>query len=125
MSEEMELEFRAWSLITSRMYHDIQYGIEYCDSLRPFAYVLDRAEPEKNAKFVVMQYSGMRDKNGKKIFKGDICKAYSIDFKEEVLTVGFSNGSFVFEEHGWAISDWKTCYIEVIGNIYQNPELLK
>ncbi len=92
----------------------------------------------------VGQYTGLTDKNGKKIFEGDIVKTHyantsKADFIEQVV---FHNGKFCslyrLSEHGtmWAdltdgvahLPQDKTVYMEwceVIGNIYDHPELLK
>jgi len=74
---------------------------------------------------IIMQYTGLIDKNGKEIYDGDIFtdkKWYVVKAKIE-----FENGMFGWWSDGREefipLNDCKE--IEVIGNIYENPELLK
>lgn len=79
------------------------------------------------------QYIGSPDENGKKIFEGDICKvtmfACEGEDKHYLCEVCFDCGSFVFRERSGFdilpvdIYDFETD-VEVIGNIYDNPELI-
>ena len=73
----------------------------------------------------LMQYTGLKDKNGKEIYEGDIVKN-----RHYVFVVGFDEGRIYAKQLG---IEYK-CYLynlffeaalEVIGNIYENPELLK
>src|SRR5699024_7761530 len=81
---------------------------------------------------VLMQYTGLKDKNGVEIYEGDIL---STDLDRPYLIVEFRNGAFMFLCHddGKDYYDFMattgensnfTKYHEVIGNIYENPELL-
>lgn len=86
-----------------------------------------------------MQYTGLKDKNGKEIYEGDIVKKRNGNYK--LGKVAFDFGMFCFKSIGcgiYANSDifeaiHSLHYVEfdeinnyeVIGNIYENPELLK
>lgn len=75
----------------------------------------------------ICQYTGLTGENGKKIFEGDIVK---YDFGEEQIGVQLAVVQYDAQYHGFLtkpVNDWmyaqlKDC--EVIGNIFDNPELL-
>ncbi|AUO14752.1 YopX family protein [Priestia megaterium] len=84
-----------------------------------------------------MQYTGLTDKNDKEIYEGDIIKGCGWDNEEQIFYVKFGNGEYFLEApesadyeyyngdypHGDRVDNW--CEGEVIGNIYENPELIK
>ena len=75
----------------------------------------------------VGQFTGLTDKNGKRIFEGDIVTGY---FNHEKI-VGYvfygGNAQFFIQRDGiYGIGlDNSDCWLEVIGNIHDNPELLE
>lgn len=86
--------------------------------------------------YTVGQFTGLYDKNSKKIYEGDILIWGENEYKSKPLIVCFKHGSF-----GYIYCDWfhsfagnrnftfnplntDVCF-EIIGNIHDNPELLK
>jgi len=77
-----------------------------------------------DAKENLMQFTGLVDKNGKDIYEGDILR--DKDEHINVGQVGFELGSFYCTcSMGCDFYKWAYRYGEVIGNVHENPELLK
>lgn len=123
------IKFRAWDEDRKKMIYDFnskyqllqtEEGQFFCGNTMDNG---DWQEPK------LIQYTGYKDVKGKEIYEGDFDKRGLITFR---------NGSFVLvhnptcgsEINGGSECKWdyldsiiKTCDIEVIGNIYKNPEL--
>lgn len=71
--------------------------------------------------FVLMQFTGLKDKNGKEIYEGDIVLC-----ENTLPEPRFWNDPVIWDDHRWSpFHRSLPTRVEVIGNIYENPELLQ
>ena len=156
-----EIKFRAWkSWRKPTMLYSGQFDIEYSHPKKRYQ-AIDHSRFEGQWDMPLMQFTGLRDKNGKEIYEGDIISGWlaykgkreklpiaSIEyFEPEARFEAYSNdvnseiikdlsGKDMYSE-GWSIAVKQDLVVndmdrfaitgecEVIGNIYENPELLK
>lgn len=117
-----EIKFRAW-----RLNKDRHTGI----SVEPF---MEYNINDISRDLILMQYTGLKDKNGKEIYEGDILKVMVTnniipdqEQKGMIFSVVYQDHGFIFNpkmpfNHSYS-SSW-TLH-EVIGNIHENPQLIK
>lgn len=83
----------------------------------------------ENEDATLMQSTGLFDKNGKEIFEGDVLKVTDKHSWLEVVSFSEKKAMFVSKEIGfpesplWELFNTVLFEIEIIGNIYENPEL--
>ena len=126
----MRPEFRAWAEEGKAMYYDVY---PFKDGTLLLSYDGFAFDEVPASDFILMQSTGLLDKNGNKIFEGDIVKYKSgcYTYTEEVAYnknfAGFgvrdANTDIIFTF--WLLAEnVDLSSLEVIGNIYENPELL-
>jgi len=121
-----EIKFRAWDKVDKIMYCNVQTGIVFDDgSHYDFRRFVGHQELDDYHKWELMQYTGLKDKNDKEIYEGDVVKEYrnvsKIEWNHDYACFGF------YEPTSFG-RKFITFRIEpevgIIGNIYENPELL-
>jgi uncharacterized phage protein (TIGR01671 family) len=72
---------------------------------------------------VLEQWTGLLDKNKKKIYEGDIIKGRTPNHQNLTVDyVTFEDGSFIWASSGYIVNDFSD--LEIIGNIHENLELI-
>ena len=121
-----EIKFRAWDTVLSKFFDgDILNDYNLGDFLN-------------DDRYIVTQYTGLKDVNGVEIFEGDILGFCDFDSlrtggntsdKMHTAVVKFSEGSWVVEDGGYCDYLYQVIAndseLEIIGNAYENKELLE
>ena len=130
-----EIKFRAWSKEDKKMeFYDYWFTVSHhgylCFQHGPDPIYVDDSDVDYPDTVIVMQYTGLKDKNGVEIFENDIlehpeygnCKVIYRHggFGIEAKTSSWINTGF----HSFSTrsADYEHC--EVLGNLYENPNLL-
>ena len=138
-----EIKFRVWDKETKAMYKVTHINLdlgEVCYKRKimldnnNIAYIDDREADLGDKKIILMQFTGLKDKNGKEIYEGDIifCNGlYYVVFWDNINACWSAETDQIkkaneLEVDGvFQLNEDEKEFYEVIGNIYENPELLK
>jgi len=111
-----EIKFRAWDKDNKIMLGDIT----------PSIIPLGVNDLIQGTTLIPMQFTGLKDKNGVDIYEGDIVKIPMQPKYKSIWIVIFQDGAFCLTDKIGVRCLFKNKYkLEVIGNIYESPELLK
>ena len=124
-------KFRAWTEEGKVMYYDVY---PFKDDTLLLSYDGIAFDEVPASDFILMQSTGLKDKNGKEIFEGDIVKyeagcntvteevAYDKNFAGFGVRDADTDIIFTFLQLADVVD---LIFLEVVGNIYENPELLE
>lgn len=139
-----EIRFRAWDKDYKYMKHKVMVGNVWDEDNYHAHMIWVDAEDvdyecesgwmnfDEHSNIELMQYTGLKDKKGVEIYEGDVVKGsyysgYNIGIKRIIGSVGWASASFkvsgVKQYDGIVVG--LDGSFEVIGNIYENPELLE
>lgn len=131
-----EIKFRAWDTV-NKVWRDIEeLIIGKNNAVVAIKDTNGNIYQVHEGQIVLMQYTGLKDKNGEEIYEGDFIRRFIEDEKaekqrEQVFEIVWNNEYAEFEplfhETGWrpVLKYVLESDCDVIGNIYENPELLK
>jgi uncharacterized phage protein (TIGR01671 family) len=114
-----EIKFRAWDKEQKRIF--MVYGFDkdhvYEDSLDDYT---ESVHPRNLCE--LMQYTGLKDENGKEIYEGDIISdgikgLFLVEWNDDTCKFQFSDGTDINDGIRYGTSKL------IMGNIYENPEL--
>lgn len=128
-----EIKFRAWVIKSWNNYEWVKNKIIY--NAYPIKSNVSFNENNYKLSFCnkneceLMQYTGLKDKNGVEIYEGDVIKSLNYLGNRDITpiiigVVEYRLGGFGIEK-GLYLGAYQQEDIEVIGNIYENPELLE
>lgn len=135
-----EIKFRAWDKDSKRYGEVVE--IEYnesreIDGIWVWYNIHERYEPIPGANVTVEQYTGLKDKNGKEIYEGDIVRTTDrvtvkdlifpigvVEFKQQAFWIcNVPSGRPDFTHNETLLQYWETD-LEVIGNVHEDKGLL-
>ena len=118
------IKFRVWSKIYNKFLDESFY--------------IDVRNIEHND-YIFQQFTGLKDKNGKEIYEGDIINFHIAGFPHAKYPEDIYNAEVYYDneyacfmfcesrniENSWSMGDYGIENLEIIGNIFKNPELTK
>lgn len=135
-----EIKFRIWYPNHKRMTTGAERTLEHaCMDIRngKMIFNIDELDYDENFEpeyytdsgYVLMQYTGLKDKNGKEIYEGDIIRG--VNGSINGVPCAWNGGVISYGDGNHNVPLWGTLeqqdsthWFEVIGNIYENPELM-
>ncbi|MDU3600306.1 MAG: YopX family protein [Clostridium perfringens] len=135
-----EIKFRVWDKTSDSMLYQDDFERVELDTKNKMVTLIAEEESDKSHYVLdyedgieaeILQYTGLKDKNGKEIYEGDIL----INTNKSKLNLGIENQKYliVYRALGFDLKPlfkgmalkFNYTDLELIGNIYENPELLK
>lgn len=124
-----EIKFRLWCFETNSFYTD-----GFSVDMDGWSWHDDNDKSHRlGTNYSLQQYTGLKDKNGVEIYEGDVVRIFNWNWCGEQQLIGTSTIVFDTDNGCWQTEDlivedqndfYRKANFEVIGNIYQNTDLL-
>lgn len=132
-----EIKFRVWDDINDSMY---DWEAMLCEDLNRY---FELGVNDDNSPIILMQYTGLKDKNGVEIYEGDIITRMSggllgdgkllytgrVEYQDLGYVAVYKEKRLAGTSHEEVVSKWghivNPSELEIIGNIYENSDILK
>ena len=118
-----EIKFRAWDKVNKIMTYNSINAINFDGEIL----LNDEKFHDINkTDYILMQYTGLKDKNGKEIYEGDIVFSESNQYykQDEIVWDCYDMGWDIGKKDSWKLRSPMSSKTEIIGSIYENPELI-
>jgi len=119
-----EIKFRIWEERNKKMWEPFDLRIY----MGMAEYAQEDIQPAGSENRILMQYTNLKDKNGKEIYEGDIVNGTDTDIKfgrkYTKMKIDFYNGEFGVGDKMGHLGLKHLSEVEIIGNIYENINLL-
>jgi hypothetical protein len=119
-----EIKFRAWSLRKKEFINDEFLLTDSVGRVMKIVGVTYKNNPDDmDDEVELSQFTGLHDENGEEVYEGDIvntvCGSFIIEWNDDCCKWQYSNGMDINDGEMYGMSKW------VVGNIYENHELIK
>lgn len=117
-----EIKFRAWHkelrIMVYRGVYDRNWYTKDKDGK-----LFEGIHPDDRHEMILMQFTGLKDCNGKQIYEGDIVKPYSTEKTKNLSVIVYDFNQFRIKGT-YLYWNWDLRQVEIVGNICENPEIL-
>lgn len=122
-----EIKFRAWDPVGRQMIYYPLWSTLHDKTVLVFAGKVDDYvdESDFNSQVQLMQFTGLKDKREKEIYEGDVLGGDFVNFDCSISKGYIIKIPDVFYDQASDITGYEPEKCEIIGNIYENPELLE